>query len=98
MSKQALLDMVPESRRKAIYHEQDGKTYVEVRQEVSHIIEAAKMVSEQTPGKDFRHVAYIPDAVINQAFVEGWFHDKVKWKQWANNPANRDFRTWQGKI
>lgn len=98
MSKSALLDVLPDARRKMIYHEQDGQTFVETRQDVSGIIEAAKIVADQPPGKDFRHAAYIPDTVLNQAFNEGWFHDPKAWKRWANDPANDCFRTWKGRL
>lgn len=98
MSKSALLDLAPDSRRKLIYHEEDGKTFVETRQDVSGIIAAAKILADEPPGKDFRHAAFVPDAVLNQAFNEGWFHDPQAWKRWANDPANECYRTWKGRL
>jgi len=98
MSKSALLDMIPDDRRKIIYHEEDGVTLVETRQEVSHIVEAARIMADQEPGKDFRHAAYIPQTVLDRAFLEGWFHDPKEWKRWANDPANDCFRTWKGRL
>lgn len=98
MSKAALLDMVPEARRKSIYHEENGKTYVETRQDITHIAQAAKIIADSPPGKDFRHAAYIPDPVLDQAFNEGWFHDPAAWKRWANDPANEIYRTWKGRL
>lgn len=98
MSKSALLDFIPENRRKLIFHEEDGVTRIETRQDVSHIIDAAKIISDVPPGKDFRHAAFIPETVLNQAFNEGWFHDAAAWKRWANDPANADFRTWKGRL
>ena len=55
-------------------------------------------MAEETPGKDFRHAAYIPEVVLNQAFTEGWFHDKAAWKRWANDPANACYRTCKGRL
>ena len=98
MSKSALLDLMPDTRRKIIYHEEDGKTYVETKQEVSHIIAAAKIMADEKPGKDFRHVAYVPDEVINQSMLDGWFHDPVAWKKWLNDPQNEALRTWKGRV
>ena len=98
MSKAALLDLVPESRRQTIFHEEDGQSWIETRQDVDPVIRAAAILGDQTPGKDFRHAAFIPEAVINQAFAEGWFHDPVAWKRWANDPANSAFRTWGGRL
>ena len=62
------------------------------------IIERAKMLSEMEPGKEFRHSAIIPKHVLDKAHREGWFHDKQKWRDWANDPANRAFRTWPGRL
>lgn len=98
MSKSALLNFVDDSRRKTIMHEVDGKHFVESRQDVTHIVEAAKIMAEEKPGKDFRHAAYIPETVLNQAMVEGWLHDRAAWKKWANDPANACYRTWNGRL
>lgn len=99
MSIKALLDMLPAERRKTTWHVEDGIARIETKQDVTHIIEAAKIHAETvTPGKEFRHAAFIPEEVLNQAFVEGWFHDKAKWKQWANAPENKCYRTWEGRL
>lgn len=98
MSKSALLDALPDSRRKLIYHEEDGKTYVETRQDVTPIIRAAKIIADLPPDKDFRHAAYVPETVLNQALLDGWFHDPAAWKRWANDPANDCYRTWKGRL
>lgn len=98
MSKSALLDVLPDANRATILHEEDGRQWIESRQDVEPVIQAARIIAEQEPGKDFRHAAYIPDAVINQAMTEGWFHDPQAWKRWANDPANRDYRTWPGRL
>jgi hypothetical protein len=94
-----LLDADEGSRRLTIFHEgQNGKHLVETRQDVTHIVEAAKILSEEAPGKDFRLAAVIPQTVLDQAMLEGWFHDKKAWKRWANDPNNRDFRVWKGRL
>ena len=98
MSKSALFDLIPASRRKLIYHEEDGRSFIETRQDVAPILAAAKLLAEQPPGRDFRHVAFVPESELNRAFTEGWFHDRAAWKRWLNDPANRDYRTWKGRI
>jgi len=98
MAKSALLDLVPEARRETLYHEEDGRTFVETRQDIEPVVAAARIVAEEPPGADFRHAAFIPEAVLNRAFVEGWFHDAAAWKRWANDPANAMFRTWPGRL
>jgi hypothetical protein len=95
----ALLSADEGSRRLTIYHEMDdGKHIIETRQDCQHIVDAAKILSEQAPGKDFRLAAVIPQVVLDQAMREGWFGDKKAWKRWANDPNNRDFRVWKGRL
>lgn len=98
MSKAALLGFYSDGNRATIYHEQDEQRYVETRQDVTHIIEAAKIIADEKPGKDFRHSAFIPESIINKAMIEGWFHDKAAWKKWANDPVNACYRTWKGRL
>jgi len=98
MAKTALLDLVPGARRKTLFHEEDGRRFVETRQDVDPVVEAARILAGEAPGADFRHAAFIPEAVLNRAFVEGWFHDAAAWKRWANDPENAAFRTWRGRL
>jgi len=73
-------------------------TWVETRQDVAPIVAAARIVADAAPGREFRHAAFVPEAVLNRAFLEGWFHDPAAWKKWANDPANRDYRSWGGRL
>jgi hypothetical protein len=87
------------ARRKTVYHgTENGQTTIEVRQDCEPIMAAAKIVSEQVPDKDFRHVAFIPEVVLNDALLQGWFHDEKAWKRWANDPDNARFRTGAGRV
>lgn len=94
----AILDAHDASGRYSIYHEADGKTHIETRQKVDHILKAAEILSDQPPGKDFRHVGFIPDTVLNQWMIDGTFNDPATIKAWLNNPDNRAFRTWKGRV
>lgn len=79
-------------------NDKSGTHTVETVWDVSPIVEAAKILADEPPGKDFRHAAFIPEYVMDQAFREGWFNDPKKWKDWANNPENAAFRTWKGRL
>ncbi|MGZ8337128.1 MAG: hypothetical protein ACXWUP_14815 [Allosphingosinicella sp.] len=98
MSKSALLDLLPDARRQTILHEEDGRAWIESRQDVAPVVAAARLVAEAPPGRDFRHAAFIPESELNRAFTEGWFHDAAAWKRWANDPANACYRTWNGRL
>ena len=98
MSRKALLDVAADARRQTVLHEEDGHRWIETRQDVEPIVEAARRLSEEPHGRDLRHAAFIPDSELNRAFVEGWFHDSAAWKRWANDPANACYRTWKGRL
>jgi hypothetical protein len=98
MARSALLDAVPEARRQTLLHEEDGRAWIESRQDVAPLIAAARLVAEAPADPELRHAAYIPETVLNRAFTEGWFHDAAAWKRWANDPANSCYRTWPGRL
>lgn len=93
MAKRALLDWNAETRKATWYAEEDGKTYVESRQDVSHLVEAAKILAETPPDKKdgWRFLCVIPDTVWEQAARDGWLHDKARWRKWMNDSDNRAF-------
>ena len=78
--------------------ENPGDLIIEELEDVEPIIEMAKRLSEQTPGREMRHAAFIPAFVFNRAYRQGWLHDASAWKRWANDPNNRAFRTWPGRL
>ncbi len=92
MSKAALLSYDTQSRRKTIYHEQDGKTFVEMRQDFGPALKLASMLAEEPPSKEdgWRFLGMIP---FDQAVLEGWVHDEKKIRAFLND---RDNRAWNG--
>ncbi len=93
MTNKALLGRDLASRRVTIFAEEDGKTFIEMQQDCGPVIEAAKILAEVPPDKEtgWRFIALIPEIVMNTALLEGWFHDKKRWREWANSADNRGF-------
>lgn len=100
MSKSALLDFCPIKRRKLIYHEEDGRTFIETRQDATPLIEAAKILGDVPPDKadGWRFLCVIPENVWNQAAIEGWLHDKARWRRWMNDRDNRAFNGGRERV
>jgi hypothetical protein len=82
----------------AFHETPEGDFFQSEVQDVQHILDYAKVLSDQTPGKEWRHSAFVPAAIWNRAVREGWVHDKKAWKKWANDPENKLFRTWPGRL
>jgi hypothetical protein len=88
-AKRAVLDYNPFSHRVKYFHQEDGKNYIAGSQDVEPIIKWTKQRAEQgdAPGSEMKFVATIPQEVLDQAMLEGWFHDQAAWKRWmAENP------------
>lgn len=71
---------------------------IETVQDCSSILEYTKELREGPVGKEWRHVACIPNYFIDKAAKEGWLHDEAKWHAFLNDPDNKLFRTWPGRI
>lgn len=74
----------------------DGEFAIETQEDVEPLVEVAKTLSELEPSKEMRHAALIPQFVLDQALREQWGPED--WRRWANDPANKAFRTWPGRL
>ena len=77
---------------------QDDKNIYHTAQNVRPVIEHATKLRELEPGKNFSHAAEIPKVIWNKALREGWHNDPKAWKKWLNDPDNKPFRVWPGRI
>jgi hypothetical protein len=100
MANSALLGFDPVARKKIIHHEEDGKFFVETRQDATHLVEAAKILAEEPPDPStgFRFIGLMPAAVFDQAVQEGWIHDKKRIRQWLNDSDNRAFNGGRSNV
>jgi len=72
---------------------------VHTEQEAERLLRAnARDADVDQRGRTFRLVARVPMPIVQQAKREGWHRDPVKWKAFLNDPDNRAFRVWQGRI
>ena len=77
---------------------EDDKTVSLSTQNIDNTLKYVNHLRDMPVGKDFRHVAEVPQIIWEKAVQEGWSHDQDQWKRWLNDPANKVFRTWQGKL
>lgn len=89
------------TRRHAHNDPQGGRFVIASEMECENLIKENRALAEAQKGaKDecFRLAARIPMPIAEKAFQEGWFHDDDAWTKWLNNPENRDFRVYQGRL
>lgn len=85
--KNKLLDAFGYGERAALMHKEDGKTYIESRQDAEPLIEWIKDRAQMPDDKDYKFIGSIPMATLDQAMIEGWYHDAAAWRKWlAENP------------
>ena len=60
----------------------------------------ARLNREQAEFESARHatttIARVPYTVWEKAYHEGW--DQKDWDKFLNDPSNRDFRVWGGRL
>jgi len=77
----------------------DDQLVVHDEQEAGAILRAnSRDADVDQSGRTFRLAARVPMTVINQAIAEGWLDDRERWKRWLNDPDNRKFRVWGGRV
>lgn len=96
MAKKTVLDATLNTKN--IFATEDDKNFYQTQQNVQPTIEYVKNLSHLKPGKEMRHVAEIPMVIYQKMVREGSINDKKALKKWLNDPDNKMFRTWKGKV
>lgn len=99
MSYKDLLSAYTDARKYTLAHRDvDGEWLLETRQDCEPIVEFCKAAKDKPQDPTFRHVGEIPMSVIGQWMRDGCLDDETHIRRWLNDPANRDFRIWEGKL
>ena len=70
-----------------------------LREDCEPMIQDAKLLSEHLDARsDLRPVAHVPAAVVQQMMMDGSWDDEQSLKRWLNDPDNKAFRIWPGRI
>lgn len=82
-----------------VLHTQGDQGVIETFQDVEPIIEEVKALRENhAQGGHLKHAARVPMIIYEQAVREGWANDQKAWDKWLNDPANKVFRVWEGRV
>jgi hypothetical protein len=99
MSIKRLLSAYGLGRKYTIWHEDsDGSVTLETRQDCEPIVEFCKAAKDRPQDPAFRHVAEVPMSVIGKWMRDGCLDDEKHIRRWLNDPDNRDFRIWPGRL
>ena len=80
-------------------HDDPDRVVVETFEDIEPILAEAKHLRENHRGTEaMKHVARVPASVVEKAILEGWFHDQKAWDRWLNDPQNKPFRVWEGRV
>jgi hypothetical protein len=98
------------AERKQVYHEDLGvrrtlitdsdkpdRVIVDTKVDCTQLIENNKMLGElHSTNSVNKMVARVPMTIYERSINEGW--DDDDWKRWLNDPDNKMFRVWQGRV
>lgn len=87
-------------RRHAHNDTEGGRVVIASEMECEALIRSNRARAEnlKTKGETFRPVASIPLPLAERMMQEGTFNDDDAMKKWLNDPDNRAFRIWGGRI
>lgn len=99
MSAKDVFSAYRDMRKYTVRHvDVDGKITFETRQDCEPIVEWVKAARDRKRDPYFTHVAEVPMSVIGQWMADGSLDDEAHVRRWLNNPDNRDFRVWEGRL
>ena len=79
-------------------HDEDRVVEV-TTEDLDPLLEAVKRAQEyHKQGSDMKLAAYMPVHVAEKMMREGSWNDRAAIGRWCNDPANKPFRIWQGRI
>lgn len=85
------------------HHDQAAdKVVINRVQDVEPILDANKRAfndATRLPQKsEFRHMARIPNVVVERLMKDGTWFDPARLERWMNDPDNKYFRTAPGRV
>lgn len=78
------------------FDEAEQKHVIKSVYDVEPALKAAELARDTAPGKEMRHIAEIPQDVLDRSFKEGWFNDPKAWRAWINDSDNAKYRVHKG--
>lgn len=70
-----------------------------ITEDLEPLIKQCKIDRENVNMKSsMRPVAHLPAAVAERMMQDGSLRDKKALRRWLNDPANRCFRVWEGRV
>lgn len=86
-------------KRTMVWEDDNPETvHVYTEQDLTQAIENNKILAELHPRRSMNKVVArgVPVSVYEKSILEGW--DSKDWDRWLNDPDNRAFRVWQGRV
>jgi hypothetical protein len=86
-------------KRTMIWEDDQPETvHVYTEQDLEQTIKNNKELQELHPRRSTNKLVArgVPVSVYEKSILEGW--DSSDWNRWLNDPSNRAFRVWQGRV
>ena len=86
-------------KRTMVWEDDEPETvHVYTEQDLTQAIENNKILADLHPRRSTNKVVArgVPVSVYEKSILEGW--DSKDWAKWLDDPDNRAFRVWQGRV
>lgn len=99
MSSKTVFSAYLDARKYTVRHsDMDGNVHFETRQDCEPIVEFVKARRDAPPDREWTHLAEVPMSVIGQWMRDGCLDDEAHVRRWINDPDNRAFRVYAGRV
>jgi len=83
--------------KRTMHVEDENKFHISTEVQLDAVLESIKRDRDNLKaGATDKIVARVPMTIYEQSVREQW--DEDDWKRWLNDPDNRCFRVWEGRV
>lgn len=71
---------------------------IELARSLAIVRQMGRLKDQPSEKMGARLIGFMPDTQIEKMMREGSWNDQSAIKRWFNDPQNKDFRVWHGRI
>jgi hypothetical protein len=90
-------DAHDEGRMVEVMHE-DVTPLIELAKSLAIVRQMGRLKDQPSEKMGARLIGFMPDTQVEKMMRDGTWNDVAAQKRWLNDPQNKDFRVWRGRV
>jgi hypothetical protein len=90
-------DAHDENRVVEVMHE-DVAPLIELARSLAIVRQMGRLKDQPSEKMGARLIGFMPDTQVEKMMRDGTWNDQAAQKRWLNDPQNKDFRVWKGRV